>query len=118
MTKLKLTKKNIEKTIQNFPSPEQNFPSPNCTKAQNPKLNSKSLNTSQEDVINSLDDIQHPKTSQPIKTKDEEPQTPMLSKDPDNQKRKHSPSPQSSSISIDLKPRKKRTNSKEKKKGK
>ena len=115
MTKLKLTKKNIEKTIQNFPSLEQIIPSPDCTKAQNPKLNSSSLKTSQEDVINSFDDIQHSKTSQPIETKDEDPQTPMLFKDPDSQKRKHSPSPQSSSMSIDLKPRKKRTNSKEKK---
>ena len=118
MTKLKLAKKNIEKTIQNFSSLEQVISSPDCTKAQNSKLNFKSLNTSQEDVINSFDDIQHPKMSQPIKTKDKKPQIPILSKDSDNQKRKHLPSSQSSSMSIDLKPRKKRTNSKEKKKGK
>ena len=84
MTKLKLTKKNIEKTIQNFPSLEQVIPSLNCTKTQSPKLNPTSLNTSQEEVINSFDDIQHLKTPQPIITKDEDPQTPILSKDPEN----------------------------------
>ena len=32
MTKLKLTKKNIEKTIQNFPTLKQVIPTPDCIK--------------------------------------------------------------------------------------
>ena len=115
MTKLKLTKKNIEKTIQNFPTLEQVIPTPDCIKTKNSKLNPTPLNISQEEVINSFDDIQYFTTSQLIITKDKDPQTPILSKDSKNQKRKHSLSSQSSSMSIDLKPRKKRANSKEKK---
>ena len=93
MTKLKLTKRNIEKTIQNFPTLEQVIPTPDCIKTQNSKLNPTSPNISQEEVINSFDNIQYPKASQPIITKDEDPQTPILSKDSENQKRKHSHSP-------------------------
>ena len=84
MIKLKMTKKNIEKTIQNFPTLEQVIPTPDCIKTQNSKLNPTSLNISQEEVINSFNDIQYPTTSQPIIAKDEDPQTPILSKDSEN----------------------------------
>ena len=51
MTILKLTKKNIEKTKQNFPTLEQDITTPDCIKTQNSKLNSTSLNISQKKVI-------------------------------------------------------------------
>ena len=43
MTKLKLSKKNIEKTIQNFPTLQQNPTSLHSEKSQNPESNSTSL---------------------------------------------------------------------------
>ena len=84
MTKLKLTKKIIGKTIQNFPTLEQVIPTSDCIKTQNSKLNQTFPNISQEEVINSFEDMQYPKASQPIIAKDEDPQIPILSKDSEN----------------------------------
>ena len=114
MTKLKLSKKNIEKTIENFPTLQQNTTSPHSEKPLHPESSSTSPNTYQEKHDKPLDNVQTAKVPLDCKIKENNPELPTTSKENETQKRKHSPSPQTSIPPVDLKPRKKRANSKEK----
>ena len=78
-------------------------------KKNNSSINASSLNISQEDAIQSFDNIQFAKMPQPSTSKENSPQTPLSPNDSKIQKQKLSPT-----LSIDLKPRKKQTNSKRK----
>ena len=114
MTKLKLSKKNIEKTIENFPTLQQKTTFPHSEKPLHPESSSTSPNKYQERHDKPLDNVQ----TVPLdcKIKENNPELPTTSKEDETQKRKHSPFPQTSIPSVDLKPRKKRANSKEKNK--
>ena len=111
---MKLTKHNLKKTTQNFPSLNQNPTSPPNEKNNNPNSNTTSLTTSQEEILKSFDNIQYAKIPQPTTSKENNPQIPLPLNKSQIEKRKLSPSSQSFSISIDLKPQKKRANSKRK----
>ena len=106
MTNLKLSKKNIEKTIENFPTLQQNTTYLHSEKSLNPESNLISLNTSQESHNKSLDNVQTAKMPPESKIKENNPESPTTSKEEETQKRKHSPSPQTTNLTVDIKPKK------------
>ena len=116
LTKMKLNKKPIEKNNENFPPLEPNDQIQNNKDIAPPKSITTSPNVSEEDVIESFDNIQLAKIPPPKSSNENSQAEPSNStKEVESQKRKHSPSPQSNTTTVTLKPRKKKINTKERK---
>ena len=113
---MKLNKKPIEKNNENFPPLEPNDQIQNNEDIAPPKFITTSPNVSEEDVIESFDNIQLAKIPPPRFSNENSQAEPSNStKEVESQKRKHSPSPQSNTTTVTLKPRKKKINTKERK---
>ena len=109
LPKLKISKKAIEKSNENFPLLDPIEPSQNDIKHSPEKPSAASINISKQEVIKSFDIFQFKETpTQKAECSNIQNETSNSPKKPESSKRKHFSSPQSFTTTITIKPRKKK----------